>query len=179
MEDKTMISDRFFKWILALAGSTLLLTACASAGDMMQELEQKAVKSTRKSGERLAASPDDTAKAHSCESGKENVIFLELSEVLPERVNPGSEINHRLQVAFCPYAPSGTVKGAIVRRVLHKGRVTFTDSAQHEFKPGTWTIDAFITIPKNAPAGIYAMEVLVSYQDKSLKQTHNFVVKNR
>jgi len=145
----------------------------------MQELEQKMVKSMRKSGEQLAASPDDTAKAHSCESGKENALFLELSEVLPERVSPGSEINHRLQVAFCPYAPSGTVKGAIVRRILHKGQATFADSAQHEFKPGTWTIDAFITIPKNAPGGIYALEVLVNYQGKSLKQTHNFVVKNR
>lgn len=179
MEDKTMITNGFFKWILALAGSTLLLTACASAGDMIQELEQKMVKSTRRSGERLTASPDDTVKAHSCETGKENALFVELSEVLPERVNPGSEINHRLQLAFCPYAPTGTVKGSIVRRILHKGQATFSDTAQHEFKPGTWTIDAFITIPRNAPAGVYALDVLVYYQDKSLRQTHNFVVKNR
>lgn len=174
-----MTGRGLLKWVFMLAGSALILGACASAGDMMQELEQKVVKSTRKSGERLAASPDDTVKAHSCEPGKENALFLELSEVLPERVKPGSEINHRLQVAFCPNTPSGTVKGTIVRRVMHKGQVTFTDSAQHEFKPGTWTIDAFITIPGNAPGGVYALDVLVSYPGKSLRQTHNFVVKNR
>jgi len=174
-----MITNGFFKRFLALAGSALILTACASAGDMMTEWEQKLVKSTRKSGESLTASPDDTAKAHSCEPGKENALFVELSEVIPERVSPGSEINHRLQLAFCPYTPSGTVKGTIVRRVLHKGQVAFSDSVQHEFKPGTWTLDAFITIPGNAPGGVYALDVLVNYQGKSLKQTHNFMVKNR
>ena len=170
-----MSVKKIFQLVLLIAGAVAILSACAS----VQELEQKMIKGTRKSGEKLALSPDETMKAHSCEPGKENALFLEMSEVLPERVNPGREINHRVQVAFCPSAPTVTAKGYIIRRILYKGQPTFTDHAQYEFKPGTWTVDAFLGIPENAPSGIYALEVFLTCQDKTLKQTNNFFVKER
>jgi len=173
MENTKITAGRFFKWLLALAGGAALLSACAS----VQDLEQKVVKSTRSPGESLSATPEETAKTYSCKY-TENTLYLELSEVLPERVKAGAEINHRIRIAFCPSVPSGTVQGTIVRRVLYKGRTMFADTAQYEFKPGTWTIDAFVAIPNKAPAGVYALEALISYQDKSLKKANAFVVKN-
>jgi hypothetical protein len=63
--------------------------------------------------------------------------------------------------------------------VLFKGREVFQDTTNYEFKPGTWTVDVFIGIPKEAGGGVYALAVALQYGNETLKERNSFVVKDQ
>ena len=55
----------------------------------------------------------------------------------------------------------------------------FRDTTNYEFKPGTWTVDVFIGIPKEAVSGVYALDVALRYENQTLKKSNSFMVKSR
>jgi hypothetical protein len=105
------------------------------------------------------------------------MLKLEEVQIVPDIVTAGKEINQRLQYAFCPFTPSETLKGNITRTVLFKGKAVFRDTTAYEFKPGTWTVDVFIGIPKEAGNGIYEVNVALRYGNETLTQSNAFIVK--
>ncbi len=162
---------------LALFISALILDGCITK---IQEFQQKFFKSLRQPGENMVASPEDISKIYSCSQYKQTMLFLEDGEVIPKWVFPGEDINHRIRYALCPYIPSGTLKGQIIRTILFKGEAMFKDVTNYEFKPGAWTVDVFIDIPYNAQAGVYAVDVILSSNTQEEIITYDsFIVKSR
>jgi hypothetical protein len=60
--------------------------------------------------------------------------------------------------------------------VLYKGVEMFEDVADHEFKAGTWILDAFIQVPDDAKGGVYILEVVLEYGQKTARRTNEFMV---
>jgi hypothetical protein len=107
------------------------------------------------------------------------MLQLEKVEVLPEAVTPGREISQRMRYALCPLTPSGTLKGRITRTVLFKGKAVFRDATDYDFKPGTWTVDVCIGIPKGVASGMYTLDLAVRYKNQTLKESNSFVVQGQ
>jgi hypothetical protein len=63
--------------------------------------------------------------------------------------------------------------------VLFKGNEMFRDTTVYEFKPGTWTVDVFIGIPKEATGGVYALNIALQYGNETLKESNSFTVKGQ
>jgi len=152
----------------------LLLTLSGCAG-----VSQSITVSMRKQGEKMVRTPEKTKEKYACVPSRKSILQLEEVEVLPEAVTPGKEINQRIRYAFCPFTPSSTLKGSITRTVLFKGKQMFRDTTDNEFKPGTWTVDVFIGIPKEAESGVYALDVALRYENQTLKKSNSFIVKSR
>src|SRR5574340_1355802 len=143
-------------WPLAWASAIVGVAAgCQSfdPGEKIQSLMWHVEKMMRKPGETLVGHPDAVWKEFDCEHQQPPLVAIELNEVRPTTIAAGNEFGHRLIYALCPAHAAGTVSGDLYRRVIFKGRTVFEDaSRQYELKPGKWRIDAFISIPKEAPA---------------------------
>ncbi len=151
----------------------LLLAGCATVKDIHQQF----IESHRKPGENLEKSPQETLQNYpSCTEQAMPVLFE--AEVLPERIAPGKEINLRIRYSTCLSASSAPKKGEIIRTVYYQNRAIFRDKTRYEFKPGTWTVDAFIKIPADAGPGTYKVETTIIYKNRPLKKTDSFEVKD-
>jgi hypothetical protein len=139
---------------LALALCVLVLGGCASGvvGSMR--------KSFRAPGEKLETLPDAVWREYACATHSLPLFRLERNELLPERVEAGNDVNHRMVYVLCPSEPTAVIHGALQTRILFRGRpiVRETD-ADYEIKPGRWVVDTFIQIPPQAETGIYSVEV--------------------
>ena len=133
--------------------------------------------STRNPGDKMVRSPEKTKEKYACAPYNKRRLQLEEVQLFPDRVMPGTEINQRIQYAFCPLTPSEILKGSITRTVLFKGNQVFRDTTAYEFKPGTWTVDVFIGIPKEAGSGVYALNIALQYGNETLKESNSFIVK--
>ena len=154
-------------FVLLLAG--LLLGGCT--------VYNKAVISGRKAGQSRIETAEKTREMFNCKDLRRNYLFLEKTEVFPENVPPGQKINHRLKYALCPSKKTKTLRGVLTRRILYKGASIFRDRGRHEFNPGGWMVDAFITIPPKAEEGMYAVETVIEYEGKTLRDRASFFVK--
>ncbi len=176
---KCWLSDALF---LLLVAVSLMLSGCAVVEQPMDSLKavsQGIIASMRKQGDKMVRTPDKTKEKYACSPYRKNMLKLEEVQVLPGIVTPGKEINQRIQYAFCPFAPSETLQGSIARTVLFKGNEVFRDTTAYEFKPGTWTVDVFIGIPKEAKSGVYAINIALQYGNETLKESNSFIVKGQ
>lgn len=142
----------------------------------IEELNQKFKRSIRKPGEKMVSSPEETSKKYFCNRSRSNTIFIEKSYITPNRVKPGEEINHRIRYAKCPDSPS-IINGKINRKVSYSGAELFEDITQYSFKPGTWVIDIFIEVPKEASYGNYRLDSVISLNEGNKKEINYFVVR--
>lgn len=168
-----------FFLIAAVIISSSVLAGCGATANKVQELQQKITKSMRDPGEKMVQSPEKTSSTYSCLPYKRNMLALEEASVIPEMIAPGDEVNQRVRYAMCPYKPSGTIRGKIIRTILFKGTTAFQDVTDYEFKPGTWTVDAFIDVPSQAQDGVYAMEVVLVHGQETIRRSNTFVVKSK
>jgi hypothetical protein len=155
----------------------LMLSGCVM--DSIRTVSQNIIASTRKQGDKMVRTPEKTQEKYVCVLYSKRMLKLEEVQVLPDVVTPGKEINQRIQYAFCPFVPSETLKGSITRTVLFKGNEVFRDTTAYEFKPGTWTIDVFIGIPKEAENGEYALTLALQYGKETLKERNSFIVRGQ
>lgn len=154
--------------------SVLICAGCATVKDLHQQL----VKSVRTPGEKMVISPEDTLRYNPCSDQKRDALVLFEAEVIPGRLSPGKEINHRIRYATCLAASSEAQKGEIIRAVYYKNHTVFRDRTKYEFKPGTWTVDAFIMVPDDAAPGTYTVDTTVICKGKSIRKSNTFQVKN-
>ncbi|UFS71188.1 hypothetical protein LPW11_03110 [Geomonas sp. RF6] len=158
----------------AICGA-VLCQGCVS----MKEIYQQEVVKARRPGQQMVESPETTMKRLCCPPYQKNVIYLEDTGALPERVGPGEELNHRIRYAYSPATPSNVLHGRLVRRVLYRGREVFHDVSNQAFCAGTWTIDAFIKVPRNAPSGWYSIRLEIYSMGKTIRRSTLFYVKEK
>jgi hypothetical protein len=141
--------------------SALVLALCLSlAGCASSQTLGRMRRATRDPGQKLLDLPDKVAKDYAC---KERVLpwfKLERNEINPKRVEPGSQLNHRIEYALCPEKPTEVVTGTLTTRVRFKGEVVLDEQIpDFEIKPGRWRVDAFVRLPEAAESGVYALEI--------------------
>ncbi len=134
-------------------------------------------KSLRDPGIHFRAFPDEVAREYACDEKELPFFEIEKIELLPDRLRPGEEFNHRLVYALCPRQPTAVVSGTLHTRILHRGRAIVNErDPAYEFKPGRWIVDAFVTVPENADVGIYAVELEFEGRDLSFTERLTFAV---
>jgi hypothetical protein len=117
-------------------------------------------RSLRDPGVHFRAFPEEVAQEYACAEKPLPFFRIEKVELLPSRLRPGEEFNHRLVYALCPVTPTGVVAGTLHTRILFRGRPLVDERDTHyELRPGRWVVDAFVKVPERASVGIYAMEL--------------------
>jgi hypothetical protein len=157
--------------ILALV-LCVMLSGCASS-----QLVGRMRRASRDPGQKLLDLPDKVEKHYAC---KERVLpwfKLERNEINPKRVEPGGQINHRIEYALCPKNATAVVTGTLTTRVRFKGEIVLLDEIpDFEIKPGRWRVDAFVRLPENAEPGVYALELHFAEGNVRLNQSLTFGV---
>jgi hypothetical protein len=150
----------------------VMLSGCASS-----QLVGRMRRASRDPGQMLLDLPDKVEKRYAC---KERVLpwfKLERNEINPKRVEPGSQLNHRIEYALCPKSATAVVTGTLTTRVRFKGQVVkLEEIPDFEFKPGRWRVDAFVRLPESAEPGVYALEIHFAEGNVRINQSLTFGV---
>lgn len=113
----------------------------------------------RQPGEQLLSFPDVVAAEYDCAKRSLPFLKVEKSELIPPRLRPGGQINHRIVYVMCPKHASGVIEGKLYTRVQFKGTTVHSEAVERDLQPGRWLVDSSVTLPEQAPAGMYALEV--------------------
>jgi len=135
-------------------GAAVALAAAAAMTIGCVQLQLK----LREPGERNAGFPDEIADEYHCEKRPLPFVHVEEDELLPERLSPGDEFNHRMQYVMCPKDDTDVLSGRMVTRILYKGKPILNESVARDLQPGRWVVDSFVKLPSDATPGIYALE---------------------
>jgi hypothetical protein len=153
----------------------LLIVGLFSGCTSMRWTFQKAV---RKEGTVNQTLPDLVWEEYDCETQKRPFFIVEKNELVPPRVKPGGEFNHRMVYVMCPPGPTEVVSGRLSTLIRFKGDPIVQSSEEgHEILPGRWVVDAFVEIPEGAEPGIYAYEVAFSGRGLKFEKVLTFLVK--
>jgi len=134
----------------------------------------------RSPGEKLANVPDEVWSEYKCGEQKLPLFRLEQTELVPQRVTAGDDVNHRMVYALCPTEPTEVVEGTLQTRILFKGKPVVRDADGHyEIKPGRWVVDTFIQIPPQAETGIYSVEVQFVSETVTFREERSFAVERK
>lgn len=153
------------------AGLALALALAASTGCAFVTLQ------LREPGHRNKDFPDQVAEEYHCDKRPLPFFQIETNELVPRRVRPGGEFNHRLIYVLCPEKPTAVVPGTLHTRVLFEGKTIVEDSVQQKLRPGRWVLDSFVAMPENVEPGLYAMDVRFRSERGDLDSQIDFVVK--
>ena len=156
-------------WVVALC---ILASGCANLIDSTRM-------NLRQPGERLRDLPDSVAEQYACSERALPHVEIESNELLPKRLRPGGELNHRLIYALCPKSPTDVVRGRLQTLIRHRGEAFVIEEIDdYELKPGRWVIDAFIELPKDAESGVYALEVVFLSKGLKFEKSVTFAVQD-
>ena len=117
-------------------------------------------------------------ESDSCARKKLPFMLIEKSELMPTVITPGKEFNHRFIYVFCPRSKkSKPISGTLYRKIYFQGRLVFEDvSKRYQFKPGKWSVDAFITVPPEVKPGSYALVVTFKAKNINLEKNASLIV---
>jgi hypothetical protein len=153
--------------------AVLLGFGCAS-------IRWTAQKSFREPGETLRTFPERVWDEYDCDSQKRPFFVIEENELVPPRVRTGGEFNHRLVYAMCPIRSTEVISGRLFTRIRFKGDPIVRETVErYEIKPGRWVVDAFVTLPDDAEAGVYAFELQFESPGLAFEKSLTFAVRNR
>jgi hypothetical protein len=146
--------------VRSLADSTLAVVLALALGPGCAGLRWSLQKSLRDPGERLETFPEVVWEEYDCDTQRRPFFIMERNELIPPRVEPGGEFNHRMVYVMCPARATEVVPGRLMTRIRFKGSpiVRETDE-RYEIKPGRWVVDSFVRLPEQAEPGIYAYEI--------------------
>lgn len=134
-------------------------------------------RSLRDPGVRFRAFPEEVAEEYGCAKKPLPFFQIEKVELVPSRLRPGEEFNHRLVYALCPATPTGVVAGTLHTRILFRGRAIVDErDPGYELRPGRWVVDAFVKVPPSAALGIYAMELDFEGEAFGFRERRTFAV---
>jgi len=148
------------------------LVACLAVGCVQMQLKM------REPGEFNRGFPDEVADEYHCAKRPLPFLAVEEDELLPERLSPGDEFNHRLQYVLCPVDDTQVVSGTLHTRILYKGKPILTESIQRDLQPGRWVVDSFITLPNDAKPGVYALQTEFTSKKGGFDTRATFLVEN-
>jgi len=135
-------------------------------------------KSTATLKEAFSSSEEGKPGKFACPQIEQHQLSIETSEISPDQVYPDDEITHTVTYALCAPTDKFTMQGTLTRRIIFKGKELFRDSGIETFKAGTKrSIEAEITIPERAPAGLYTLETIIQHENVTIKRSATFYVK--
>jgi hypothetical protein len=139
-------------------------------------MHHRFIESVRNPGENMEKTPEETLQYYpSCTEQSAPPLFE--TEIYPFRVYAGKEINHRIRYSTCLTASSAPHTGQIMRTVYFEGQTVFRDQTKYDFKPGTWTVDAFIRVSEHAKPGNYSVDTAIIYMGKTIGRIDTFQVR--
>lgn len=155
---------------------SLSLTAVVGCAGFVGKLER----ALRSPGEKLETLPSDVWSEYNCAEQKLPFFRLEETELVPQRVMAGEDVNHHMVYALCPTEPTAVIEGTLQTRILFKGKPLVRDSdGAYDIKPGRWVVDTFIQIPPQAETGIYSIEVQFLSQPVNFREERSFAVEGK
>ena len=164
-----------YRWLIV--AFSLVLFSCVSRAPVPPQTPVPASgtpASPVKPGVTQVRDRQQTWKEYDCENKKKQLPFISIvtNEMLPDSVPRGQEIRHRFVYVACTSGQS-VILGKLSRKISYKGVVKFPDTTENfEIIPGTWEVNALISIPPAAEAGEYTLELTLSGpQSKQVKST--------
>lgn len=158
---------------LALALVLALAAGCAGVRWSLQ-------KTFREPGEEIDAFPEAVWEEYDCETQKRPFFIIEENQLVPPKVKPGGEFNHRMVYVMCPRRPTEVVAGRLFTRIRFKGDPIVRETEErYEIKPGRWVVDSFVELPEDAEPGVYAYEVEFEGGPLAFDKRLTFVVRSR
>jgi hypothetical protein len=156
------------KMIVAL-GLLVCLSACAAVWNVQKIL--------RKPGQQSLAPPASVWQQYDCAYMRLPFLAIELNQLIPPRLRPGREFNHRLIYAMCTNERADAIMGRLYTRIYFRGRRIVNDvDASYVMRPGRWRVDTFIAPPRDVEGGVYSMELQFVSQHLKFRQNNSFVV---
>ena len=131
----------------------------------------------RQPGERLVDFPEPVAVEYDCAKRRLPFLKVEESELIPARLRPGGELNHRFVYVMCPSRATEVIEGTLHTRIQFKGKTVHRDAVKREMQPGRWVVDSFITLPENAKPGMYALAARFESKKGRFSFHSDFLVK--
>lgn len=133
----------------------------------------------REPGAKLVTFPGKVAEEYKCSERQLPFFEVEVSELSPHTIRPGSKIQHRFIYVMCPSRISGVIPGTLTTRIHHRGKPIYTNMTRHELQPGRWAVDATITLPKAAASGIYTLEARFKSRSGGFNAQADFLIEGR
>lgn len=161
----------------------LPLTVAALAGCMPQP--QKGVDIPREPmmilpqpGEKAVVRPQDPAFRALCVSASSRrYLWVNEVSVEPVRVKAGRELNHRFVYTFCPQQGASSITGTLTTSVSQGGAIILTDPVDgYRLGAGQWAVDARITVPADAPPGVYTLSMSFAGDAAAFNGSADFTV---
>jgi hypothetical protein len=138
----------------------LVITLCIYLISCEQRLLLRG-SSFREPGEKQLIDARTVWYRYHCGDKKSPFLVIEQHEISPLTLYPDEEFNHHFVYAVCPIRNFRAIKGNLYRKIYFKGAVVFQDlSRNFEFKPGKWSVDAFIKISPRAEPGTYFLKLI-------------------
>ena len=126
------------------------------------------------------AFPEIVWEKYDCDNRELPYFKIETTELIPPRVKPGGEFNHRITYALCPAHPTEVVTGRLDTQILYKGKPIYLETNEaYEFLPGRWREDTFVEIPESATPGVYSYRMEFTSEKLKFERGLTFLVPNR
>jgi len=155
---------------LAALAVALLCAACA-------QLPAPLDRAFRQPGQKLATFPEAVREEYACAQQKLPWFKVEKLEVWPKRLQPGDELGHRMVYVLCTAGPTDVVTGRLDTRILFRGKpIESSPDKSYDLRPGRWVVDVFVTVPPEAPDGLYALELAFTSSAVRFSQSETFAV---
>jgi hypothetical protein len=136
-------------------------------------------KALRKEGSENLAFPELVWEEYDCDTQRRPFFMVEENELVPPKVKPGGEFNHRMVYVMCPVRLTAVVPGTLSMRIRFKGDAIVDNSDKnYEIKPGRWVVDSFVEIPEDAEPGMYAYQLKFAGNGLAFDKSLTFLVKN-
>ena len=156
------------------------LLACSTGQWNPERIVDGVLVQMRAPGEKLLDTPDNVRSKYKCASRKLPFIQIIDNELLPTQVVPGEKMNHHLVYVMCPENPTEISTGTLHREVMYKGKLLSDDDSEIiEFKPGKWSVDAFLKIQLTAEPGAYSLTMRFENNDFEYQKSLSFLVLNK
>ena len=156
------------------------MTACTNVRQGVEKTVWNVQKSFRKPGEKSLELPEVVWQSLECENRQLPFIKIEANQLLPRRVRPGEDFNHRLVYAMCSNKRADEVIGTLYTRIYFRSDPIHEEVTEdYTIKPGRWRVDAFIELPPTAETGVYAFEVQFESDQLGFQEQISFVVESQ
>ncbi len=167
-----------------LTGIWLALVSCADSkaywNDFTKSIQTaywNTVKGMRKPGDELISKPQTVWQQYQCDKLMLPFILVETNELLPPQLPAGQELNHHMIYVMCPSKEASIVRGKLTRAIYYQGHPVLTDDMENfEFKPGRWSVDAFIKVAPQAPPGNYSLTTTFNAGGIEIEESESFIV---
>jgi predicted small lipoprotein YifL len=117
----------------------------------------------RTPGAKLAESPARVSSDYDCPHRRLPFVEVNAVEVTPSVVAPGSSFNQRIIYSACLPRGRSELPVRLRTQITMQGAEMLRDvQPQFMLRPGRWIVDATVSTPPSARAGLYRVQIEIS-----------------